>query len=335
MGAESRESLAAAAAAADLSRPACPRRSRRQQAALEHARPGRHGSASSASSPSATAIGASTPAYPATLSAADLARQVAATRWAMVRAQQRARARLRPPAWKSAVRPTRLGAGRGRRASTKGASSAGFSWTSPFRSGWASTTEKPRAANRKTRSPSPSDHPWYGVSSRSSSNGGRAEGAQRDAAELRCGDEVELSPGQHLDGDLRLAGRGVHLADEPVHRAGRRRVVLADMRRGGDPVDARRLDGAQELEAALERRRPVVHAGQHVGVKVDHGDDRRLVALRPPDPHPIRIPAPRASAKKTQAATSCSPDGTRRRARRAASPSREPLPPPATGAAPR
>ncbi len=78
--------------------------------------------------------------------------------------------------------------------------------------------------------------------------------------------EVDLAAGTKLD---QIAGDGANLGERRLHLVGRRRVVVADVRRRReqrDPVGGGLLADRERL---VEIGRPVVEAGQDVAVEVD------------------------------------------------------------------
>ncbi len=98
-----------------------------------------------------------------------------------------------------------------------------------------------------------------------------SEAAQRCVVERLGVREVELSAGKQLDGDAARARGLAHPSDGELHLLRGRRVVVTDVRRRRDPRDAVLLRGAEDVEAAVDRRRPVVDPGQDVRVEIDHG----------------------------------------------------------------
>ena len=95
----------------------------------------------------------------------------------------------------------------------------------------------------------------------------------REAVELF---ERDLTPGQELELDALPLQRGPQLPDAALHRIGRRRVVLANVRsrrNGDDPVG----DGcARNLQRVVEIGGPVVEPREDVRVEIDQATEASL-----------------------------------------------------------
>jgi hypothetical protein len=75
---------------------------------------------------------------------------------------------------------------------------------------------------------------------------------------------------QDLDRDHLLGEIRSKRSDPCFHPVGRRRVVRANMRGGGDNRDALACSPTGELAAVLERSSAIVDAWQYVRMEIDH-----------------------------------------------------------------
>src|SRR5439155_7892921 len=83
---------------------------------------------------------------------------------------------------------------------------------------------------------------------------------------------------QELELDALALERRAQLPDTPLHRVGRRRKVLTNVRGRGNGDDPVGNGCARDLERVFEIARPIVEAGEDVRVQIDHVIRARISA---------------------------------------------------------